>query len=239
VRSELVHGACGWPSATAVDVDLAAASPRDRTFDEFVRTFGRLLAESDTWLATVDCGGCVACASGPESVEARPEEVLCPATVAHLRELLSDMKQSGTGSVQIIGGKTMQGRAIECRVAQLRSGDECHLVLVRATTDVDADQARIRSRQMRAALQAVADIVLPLEELQGHDEARRRAALVASLSDRERRIALAVANGVRTAQIANDLFVSQSTVRNYLPTIYRKLGVRSRACLVELLNSSE
>jgi hypothetical protein len=33
--------------------------------------------------------------------------------------------------------------------------------------------------------------------------------------------------------------LSQSTVRNYLPTIYRKLSVRSRAALVELLNSPD
>jgi DNA-binding NarL/FixJ family response regulator len=55
------------------------------------------------------------------------------------------------------------------------------------------------------------------------------------LSERELRVLELVADGRRIASIANDLYVSQSTVRNYLSAIYRKLGVGNLSDLLELL----
>jgi DNA-binding CsgD family transcriptional regulator len=55
------------------------------------------------------------------------------------------------------------------------------------------------------------------------------------LSDRERSVATMLAQGDTVAAIASRLFVSPSTVRNYLSSMYRKLGVRDLAALRELL----
>ncbi len=233
MQSQLDHG-----------IDLIDVTPHEFLGSRFVRDFGRLFFESDTWLAVLDDRGALVCTSGTDGEHASIEDLLAGETVSQLQAVLADAVLSDAGPhahdhVQVVRGRTAAGSAIELRIVPAQALGGHRLALVRPLAEAAADRARIRARQLSAALQAVADIVLPLEELQGHEEARRRAALVGTLTDRERLIALAVANGVRTSQIATDLFVSQSTIRNYLPTIYRKLGVRSRAGLVELLNASE
>jgi DNA-binding NarL/FixJ family response regulator len=49
------------------------------------------------------------------------------------------------------------------------------------------------------------------------------------LTEREVEVLLAVAQGSSDKEIAAQLFVSQSTVKTHLRSIYRKLGVRNRA----------
>jgi DNA-binding CsgD family transcriptional regulator len=57
------------------------------------------------------------------------------------------------------------------------------------------------------------------------------------LNERERETLLYVAQGLRSNAIAQRMFVSGSTIRNYLSAIYRKVGVANHAELVELLFS--
>ena len=56
------------------------------------------------------------------------------------------------------------------------------------------------------------------------------------LTPREREVLVQIAGGRRVPAMAKKLFISQSTVRNHLRAIYRKLGVESQGELVELLN---
>jgi DNA-binding CsgD family transcriptional regulator len=55
------------------------------------------------------------------------------------------------------------------------------------------------------------------------------------LGERERTVATMLATGDSVATIASRLFVSPSTVRNYLSSMYRKLGVRDLNELRDLL----
>ena len=57
------------------------------------------------------------------------------------------------------------------------------------------------------------------------------------LTAREYEIVLRLAAGRRVAAIAKELFVSPSTVRNHLTTIYRKFGVRSQVELLDRLRT--
>ncbi|WP_166974505.1 response regulator [Brevibacterium atlanticum] len=57
-----------------------------------------------------------------------------------------------------------------------------------------------------------------------------------SLSDREREIAEAVAQGMTNAQVARALFVSTATVKTHLARIFDKLEVSSRVQLALLVN---
>lgn len=57
------------------------------------------------------------------------------------------------------------------------------------------------------------------------------------LSGREREVLELVAEGYRVSTIARELFVSPSTIRNHLSSIFRKLGVGSQAELLERLRS--
>jgi DNA-binding NarL/FixJ family response regulator len=60
---------------------------------------------------------------------------------------------------------------------------------------------------------------------------------VPRLSTREREVLARLLDGERVASIAADLFVSQSTVRNHLSSIFRKVGVHSQSELIRQLRS--
>jgi DNA-binding CsgD family transcriptional regulator len=57
----------------------------------------------------------------------------------------------------------------------------------------------------------------------------------AVLTEREREIALRLLDGQRIPTIARELFLSQSTVRTHLSSVYRTFRVRSQVELIELL----
>ena len=69
----------------------------------------------------------------------------------------------------------------------------------------------------------------------GVKTAERAAGPLAVLSERERQIALAAAEGRTNREIAADLFLSPRTVELHLASSYRKLGVRRRSELGRLL----
>ncbi len=60
----------------------------------------------------------------------------------------------------------------------------------------------------------------------------REAAKIATLTGREREIIALVGEGLKNKQIANQLFISEGTVRNYLTTIFSKLEVTDRFELI-------
>ncbi|MDQ1629962.1 MAG: hypothetical protein QOI54_3706 [Actinomycetota bacterium] len=69
--------------------------------------------------------------------------------------------------------------------------------------------------------------------------ALRRVPGLAQLSARELEIVSRLLAGDRVPAIARSVFLSQSTVRNHLARVYRKLGIRSQQELIDLLRSPE
>jgi len=63
--------------------------------------------------------------------------------------------------------------------------------------------------------------------------------VVEPLTDREREVAFLAAGGMKSREIAEQLFVSLRTVSNHLQHVYDKLGVRSREELRSVLLPSE
>jgi DNA-binding CsgD family transcriptional regulator len=55
-----------------------------------------------------------------------------------------------------------------------------------------------------------------------------------SLTDTERQVVALVAEGLRNAEIASELFLSRYTVETHLKHVFTKLGVRTRAELASL-----
>jgi len=51
---------------------------------------------------------------------------------------------------------------------------------------------------------------------------------IAHLNQREKEIVCLIGNGLNTKQIASQLFISESTVRHYLTSIYEKVNVSGR-----------
>jgi DNA-binding CsgD family transcriptional regulator/transcriptional regulator with GAF, ATPase, and Fis domain len=56
------------------------------------------------------------------------------------------------------------------------------------------------------------------------------------LSSREREIALLYASGKTSTEIAHELHISSTTVRNHLATIYRKLAINNKTELINLVS---
>ena len=61
---------------------------------------------------------------------------------------------------------------------------------------------------------------------------------ISSLTTREYEIVVRLARGERIGMIARALFLSESTVRNHLTTVYRKFGVASQNELLERLTAA-
>jgi DNA-binding NarL/FixJ family response regulator len=61
--------------------------------------------------------------------------------------------------------------------------------------------------------------------------------VLSRLTAREREVVVRLMDGERVPGIAADLFLSQSTVRNHLSSIFRKVGVHSQAELIRVLRA--
>ena len=85
----------------------------------------------------------------------------------------------------------------------------------------------VRELEVRLAAQrAVLAIVSELETGQSSDSGE--VGDEAPLSDREREVLTALSQGLTNQEIAARLFVSHSTVKSHVRSVYRKLGVRNR-----------
>lgn len=62
--------------------------------------------------------------------------------------------------------------------------------------------------------------------------------LLALLTDREREVALAVANGASNAQIAANLYVGLATVKTHVGHVYEKFGVENRVQLALVVHAA-
>lgn len=56
------------------------------------------------------------------------------------------------------------------------------------------------------------------------------------LTGREREIAVLMAQGLNNREIANSLFMSEGTVKNYISVIYSKIGINERAKAIVVLS---
>ena len=60
-----------------------------------------------------------------------------------------------------------------------------------------------------------------------------------ALSEREMQTAVLAAQGFGNRQIGEELFVSISTVKSHLYSVYKKSGIRSRYQLIALLSENQ
>jgi DNA-binding NarL/FixJ family response regulator len=147
---------------------------------------------------------------------------------------------------------------------QLRSLREPPLVIVLTTFDVDDAVFRALSAGAAGFLlkdTAPADLVEAVRRVAagepmlspavtrrlidqvtgGRDSARRDRArdMVASLTDREREVAGAVARGLANAEISRELHLSVPTVKAHVGRLFSKLGVDNRVQVALVMHDAE
>lgn len=132
---------------------------------------------------------------------------------------LDDVMARGDDEFQTMVRHAIATGASASRRAELHRGAET------ITLDVDISGILDQSGQRMAAMWGTVGPVSP----------DPRGSL--SLSDREAEILELAGQGLRVATIARALYISPSTVRNHLSSIFRKAGVRNQAELLEWLRA--
>ena len=56
--------------------------------------------------------------------------------------------------------------------------------------------------------------------------------LLSDMTEREKEICRLLSKGLNNRQIANELYISEGTVKNYIPSIYDKTGIHDRSKLI-------
>ncbi len=102
--------------------------------------------------------------------------------------------------------------------------------LVAAIRTVARGDAVVSPRITRRLLEEYAHTLPDLSEEAGGPDAGRGAEhpALAQLTDREREVLLAVADGLSNAEIAERLYVSEATVKSHVGRLLAKLGLRDR-----------
>jgi DNA-binding CsgD family transcriptional regulator len=109
--------------------------------------------------------------------------------------------------------------------------------LVRDEADPDLPAGSNREKQLEAHMLRIAEelrtagLIPRLERLPALTEVPQ----LGGLTSREWAVLTRLMDGQRASAIASDLFVSNSTVRNHLSSIYAKLGVNGQVDLIRLM----
>jgi PAS domain S-box-containing protein len=131
----------------------------------------------------------------------------------------------------------VDARAVNCRDDPLIGG-----VVVRMRCDTANDEpacrrvAELEQHLRRIAHEIDEAGVVHATQVLPSDTASRH---VRELSVRQREVLARLMRGERVVTIAREMFISASTVRNHLATIFRKFEVHSQAELIERLRSRE
>jgi PAS domain S-box-containing protein len=162
------------------------------------------------------------------------DETHIPLLLGALAQAFATTRAVTTATVSV---RTKQGKVRRCEaiVVPLDPAPASAFALfpeepdvARSLTDVQRLLRRFGDRIAAIDVQSLTSI--PSEaEIPGVDQ----------LTTRESEIVRMLVAGDRVPTIAATLFLSQSTIRNQLSSVYRKLGVRSQQKLVDLFRASE
>ena len=109
------------------------------------------------------------------------------------------------------------------------NGETCILGMFNDTTDRKRSEEEMH-RAVQAVMQDTAWFSQALmEKLASIRSGSSGQTELAELRQRERQVLARVAKGMSNEEIAAELGITNQTVRNYISSIYEKLGLRSRA----------
>lgn len=157
-------------------------------------------------------------------VEQRDVERVLKATVAASADVSVGLSlrvrtpEGGTGSVRAV-------------LHPLAAPDEHFFILVPEPRGLDLRERKLMQHLHRIASEVQASGIL---EVVPTVPGLERLADRGGLTPRQWEVLTRLLRGERVATIAKELFVSESTVRNHLSVIYKRMGVRSQAELMAL-----
>ncbi len=99
-------------------------------------------------------------------------------------------------------------------------------------TRIDAAARDRQSVLLTSQLASVAQSLSALDDTPASDARTQALHHLDKLSSREREVASLLVDGLKTEEVANQLFISPFTVRNHLRAIFKKLSVSSHADLM-------
>ena len=108
--------------------------------------------------------------------------------------------------------------------------------LVTPDLSEEGQASRLEQHLMRIANEIRAAGLLPPASVSVAENAVQR---LDGLSPRQRDIVAKLLTGKRVGEIARDMYLTPSTIRNHLTAVFRKFGVHSQIELLSVLRSSE
>lgn len=151
---------------------------------------------------------------------------------------LVDLNMKGMGGIELIGKLKIQYPKVKILVLTTFYDDSN---ITQAIAN-GADGYLLKDSGKDAILGAIGQIMngrnvidhkvmLRLAALMGAKEPRAEA-LAADMTEREKEICTLLAKGLTNRQIAEQLYISEGTVKNYISSIYEKTGIHDRAKLI-------
>ncbi len=191
----------------------------------------RLLIESHERLTVIGEAGTSAEALSMISRE-RPDIVLLDADpeLESVLDLLPDMLLAGTEAMRVIiltnqPEPEFQQRALRLGTSGIVSRDKTPSVLFKAIEKVNEGEVWFERAMMASALGE-------MSRTNGAKEIDIEVTRIATLSKREHEVVVLIGEGLKNKQIADRLFVSETTVQHHLSSIFAKLAVSDRLELV-------
>jgi DNA-binding NarL/FixJ family response regulator len=161
----------------------------------------------------------------------RPDIVLldCDPNAGHTLDLLSQLSQ-GAAPIPIVllaesQDRDFQQRAIKLGARGQVSKSQTPEVLFKAIQKVHAGEVWFERAVMASALGE-------MSRQNGTKETSDEAVRIGTLSKREREVVVLIGEGLKNKQIADRLFISETTAQHHLSSIFGKLGVADRLELV-------
>ncbi|MBP1585355.1 MAG: response regulator transcription factor [Lachnospiraceae bacterium] len=154
---------------------------------------------------------------------------------------LVDLNMKGMGGIELIGHMKKEYPGIKILVLTTFYDDKN---ITDAITN-GADGYLLKDSGKDAILGAVSQLMSGVSVLDPKVMARLTSLmtkntavdLYVEMTEREREIAALLAEGLTNRQIADKLYISEGTVKNYISSIYDKTGIHDRVKLVVALSS--
>jgi DNA-binding NarL/FixJ family response regulator len=187
----------------------------------------RILAPEDGFVVVAEC------ADGREAVQKlpalRPDVVLMDVRMPTLDGIAAtEQLRSGPEPLIVLvlttfGEDEILWRAIEAGASGFILKDSSAEDLIAAVRAVSGGGAWFDPGVAPRVLDEYRRLVAP---------AAREAARLDSLTDREHEVLRLVARGLTNAEIADELYLAETTVKSHIGSIFSKLGVRDRSAAI-------